>query len=87
MFFLAVGFVPNDTSTYEVKQQEHGAIPLYVFLYLRMDLQYFPLTSSLVQVPITTKIFLGLLESLKNTYGNIPIYIHENGMAIFLFMT
>ncbi|KAK7339902.1 hypothetical protein VNO77_20588 [Canavalia gladiata] len=31
------------------------------------------------EVPITPGIFLGILDSLKNVYGNIPIYIHENG--------
>ncbi|KAG4400878.1 hypothetical protein GLYMA_07G151900v4 [Glycine max] len=41
--------------------------------------RFVPNDTSTYEVPITTKIFLGLLESLKNTYGNIPIYIHENG--------
>ncbi|KAL2337101.1 hypothetical protein Fmac_011547 [Flemingia macrophylla] len=31
------------------------------------------------EIPITTWGLLGLLDSLKNAYGNIPIYIHENG--------
>ncbi|XP_047181503.1 beta-glucosidase 11-like [Vigna umbellata] len=31
------------------------------------------------EVPITPSIFLGMLDSLRNAYGNIPIYIHENG--------
>ncbi|KAE9592002.1 putative glycoside hydrolase family 1, glycoside hydrolase superfamily [Lupinus albus] len=32
------------------------------------------------EIPITTWSLQGVLESLKNNYGNIPIYIHENGM-------
>ncbi|TKY65811.1 Beta-glucosidase 11 [Spatholobus suberectus] len=35
--------------------------------------------TSTYEVPITPKIFLEFLDSLKNAYGNIPIYIHENG--------
>ncbi|XP_020235716.1 beta-glucosidase 11 isoform X2 [Cajanus cajan] len=35
--------------------------------------------NSTYQVPITPEIFLGMLDSLKKAYGNIPIYIHENG--------
>ncbi|KAK7373944.1 hypothetical protein VNO80_07366 [Phaseolus coccineus] len=31
------------------------------------------------EVPITPDIFLGVLHSIKKAYGNIPIYIHENG--------
>ncbi|CAJ1806474.1 unnamed protein product [Sphenostylis stenocarpa] len=31
------------------------------------------------EVPITPDIFLGVLDSIKKAYGNIPIYIHENG--------
>ncbi|KAK7294713.1 hypothetical protein RJT34_17606 [Clitoria ternatea] len=31
------------------------------------------------EVPVTPKILQGLLHSMKNAYGNIPIYIHENG--------
>ncbi|WVZ06487.1 hypothetical protein V8G54_019833 [Vigna mungo] len=31
------------------------------------------------EVPITPSIFLRMLDSLRNAYGNIPIYIHENG--------
>ncbi|WVZ06486.1 hypothetical protein V8G54_019832 [Vigna mungo] len=30
------------------------------------------------EVPITPDIFLGVLDSIKKAYGNIPIYIHEN---------
>ncbi|CAJ1806497.1 unnamed protein product [Sphenostylis stenocarpa] len=33
----------------------------------------------LLYVPITPNIFLGVLDSIKKDYGNIPIYIHENG--------
>ncbi|KAJ1381197.1 Glycoside hydrolase family 1 [Sesbania bispinosa] len=31
------------------------------------------------EIPITTWSLQGVLDSVKNTYGNIPIYIHENG--------
>ncbi|XP_027349087.1 beta-glucosidase 11-like [Abrus precatorius] len=31
------------------------------------------------EIPITPRIFQGVLDSFKNNYGNIPIYIHENG--------
>ncbi|KAL2337100.1 hypothetical protein Fmac_011546 [Flemingia macrophylla] len=41
--------------------------------------RYIPNDNSTYQVPITPEIFIGLLDSLKNAYGNIPIYIHENG--------
>ncbi|XP_047181504.1 beta-glucosidase 11-like [Vigna umbellata] len=33
------------------------------------------------EVPITPDIFLGVLDSIKTAYGNIPIYIHENGQS------
>ncbi|KAK7395092.1 hypothetical protein VNO78_15634 [Psophocarpus tetragonolobus] len=36
-------------------------------------------TSTAYEVPITTEIFIGSLYSIQNAYGNIPIYIHENG--------
>ncbi|KAE9611063.1 putative hydroxyisourate hydrolase [Lupinus albus] len=31
------------------------------------------------EIPIVPWTLHGLLDSLRNTYGNIPIYIHENG--------
>ncbi|KAK7294714.1 hypothetical protein RJT34_17607 [Clitoria ternatea] len=31
------------------------------------------------EIPITPGILQGLLHFMKNAYGNIPIYIHENG--------
>ncbi|TKY65810.1 Hydroxyisourate hydrolase [Spatholobus suberectus] len=31
------------------------------------------------EIPITTWSLQGVLDSLKNAYGNVPIYIHENG--------
>ncbi|KAG5010016.1 hypothetical protein AAZX31_07G142400 [Glycine max] len=41
--------------------------------------RFFPNGTSTDEVPITPKIFLAALDSLKNSYGDIPIYIHENG--------
>ncbi|KAK7373945.1 hypothetical protein VNO80_07367 [Phaseolus coccineus] len=35
--------------------------------------------SSTNVVPITPGVFLGILDSLRDAYGNVPIYIHENG--------
>ncbi|XP_068487272.1 beta-glucosidase 11-like isoform X1 [Phaseolus vulgaris] len=35
--------------------------------------------SSTNVVPITPGVFLGFLDSLRDAYGNVPIYIHENG--------
>ncbi|RDX98303.1 Beta-glucosidase 11, partial [Mucuna pruriens] len=43
------------------------------------ELQCFQLISWMVQIPITTWSLQAVLDSLKNAYGNIPIYIHENG--------
>ncbi|CAJ1806768.1 unnamed protein product [Sphenostylis stenocarpa] len=38
-----------------------------------------PNDTSKYEIPLTPKIFLGTLASLKNSYGNIPIFVQENG--------
>ncbi|XP_027928105.1 beta-glucosidase 11-like isoform X1 [Vigna unguiculata] len=40
---------------------------------------YLPNITTKFEVPITPKILLRMLDSLRNAYGNIPIFIHENG--------
>ncbi|XP_017407301.1 beta-glucosidase 11 isoform X2 [Vigna angularis] len=40
---------------------------------------YIPNNRAKYEVPITPKILLRMLDSLRNAYGNIPIFIHENG--------
>ncbi|KOM37524.1 hypothetical protein LR48_Vigan03g090600 [Vigna angularis] len=40
---------------------------------------YLPNDRTKYKVPITPKILLRMLDSLRNAYGNIPIFIHENG--------
>ncbi|QCE11947.1 beta-glucosidase 11-like [Vigna unguiculata] len=40
---------------------------------------YIPNNTTKSEVPITPKILLRMLDSLRNAYGNIPIFIHENG--------
>ncbi|WJX76700.1 hypothetical protein P8452_60087 [Trifolium repens] len=35
------------------------------------------------EVPITPWMLQGVLDSMKKDYGNIPIYIHENGQQTF----
>ncbi|CAJ1806676.1 unnamed protein product [Sphenostylis stenocarpa] len=41
--------------------------------------RFLPNGTATYEVPITPKLFIGMLDSLRNAYGNIPIYIHENG--------
>ncbi|KAE9611071.1 putative hydroxyisourate hydrolase [Lupinus albus] len=38
----------------------------------------FTLTTLLAKIPIVPWTLHDLLDSLRNSYGNIPIYIHEN---------
>ncbi|KAK8466455.1 hypothetical protein PHAVU_008G097100 [Phaseolus vulgaris] len=40
---------------------------------------YLPNDITIPEVPITPNVFLRTLDSLRSTYGNIPIFIQENG--------
>ncbi|KAL5058139.1 hypothetical protein RYX36_029743 [Vicia faba] len=42
-----------------------------------------PNDTSIYEVPITTWILQDVLDSVKNDYGDFPIYIHENGQKTF----
>ncbi|KAL1321706.1 hypothetical protein HN51_066576 [Arachis hypogaea] len=42
----------------------------------------FPDGTSSEEVPITPWSLQGVLDSFKNTYGNFPLYIHENGQQM-----
>ncbi|KAL5072673.1 hypothetical protein RYX36_011657, partial [Vicia faba] len=44
---------------------------------------YFGNGTSPYEIPVIPEILEGELHSLKNDYGNFPIYIHENGQQTF----
>ncbi|XP_061350583.1 beta-glucosidase 11-like isoform X2 [Gastrolobium bilobum] len=46
---------------------------------LESMLLYFSCSFDYIMIPITTWSLQGVLDSLKDVYGNFPIYIHENG--------
>ncbi|XP_020235694.1 beta-glucosidase 11 [Cajanus cajan] len=43
------------------------------------ELLSFPLNDTYTEIPITTWSLQAVLDLLENSYGNIPIFIHENG--------
>ncbi|XP_028766721.1 beta-glucosidase 11-like [Neltuma alba] len=46
-----------------------------------MEFKYIDIVDdpSVIEIPITPSALIRVLDLLKNTYGNLPVYIHENG--------
>ncbi|XP_061358454.1 beta-glucosidase 11-like isoform X2 [Gastrolobium bilobum] len=78
MDFLGINFyysfyVKNSPGSLLIKDRDYMAD-------MAVELETFTENgTSTYEVPITPWILQSLLHSLKNIYGNFPIYIHENG--------
>ncbi|XP_019413076.1 PREDICTED: beta-glucosidase 11-like [Lupinus angustifolius] len=73
--FLGINFyytlyIKNSPSSLKMEERDYNA---------DMAIEFERNDTPTHQIPITTWRLQRILDSLKNNYGNIPIYIHENG--------
>ncbi|KAK8466452.1 hypothetical protein PHAVU_008G097000 [Phaseolus vulgaris] len=89
---LLLGFLPQTNSTEDIMAVQRAqdfsiGCPGYLQKENRDCLEdvaakfqlYLPNDITIPEVPITPNVFLRTLDSLRSTYGNIPIFIQENG--------
>nr|XP_025633765.1 beta-glucosidase 11-like isoform X2 [Arachis hypogaea] len=71
-FYFSFYVKDNPRSLY-IKERDYAADVAAEFIVYTTN------EASTDEIPITPWTLQGLLDSLKNIYGNFPIYIHENG--------
>ncbi|XP_027350965.1 beta-glucosidase 11-like [Abrus precatorius] len=71
--FYVTYFVKNSPGSLQIEDRHYTADMAVEFESLPQN------DTSTYEFPITTWSLLRVLDSLKNAYGNVPIYIHENG--------